>query len=198
MHTILTISRQFASGGHTIGLETAKRLGIPCYDEQLIRRISEESGLTEEYIREDSESLRGGITSLLSPSGREDAAMRSYVWNIQKKTILDLAEKEDCVIVGRCANWVLRESAELLRVYIHADDDFRLRRIREEYEDREESPERRLRQKDEERRAYYEYFTDLRWGDAADFDLTVNSGALGFATCAELLCTCFERRKIGK
>ena len=124
--------------------------------------------------------------------------MRSYVWNIQKKTILDLAEKEDCVIVGRCANWVLRDAAELLRVYIHADEAFRLRRIREEYEERDGSPERRLRQKDEERRAYYEYFTDLKWGDAADFDLALNSGTLGLSACSDLICACFERRKNGK
>ena len=198
MHTILTISRQFASGGHTIGLGAAKRLGIPCYDEQLIRRISEESGLTEEYLREDSERLQGGLSALLSPSSREDAAMRSYVWNLQKKTIRDLAEKEDCVIVGRCANLVLPDTADLLRVCIRADDDFRLRRIREEYEEREEAPERRLRQKDEERKAYYEYFTDHKWGDPADFDLIVNSGTLGFETCIELICTCYERRKNGK
>ena len=121
--------------------------------------------------------------------------MRSYVWNLQKQTLLELAEREDCVIGGRCANVVLRDSAELLRVYIHADDDFRLRRIREEYEEREETPERRLRQKDAERSAYYEYFTDRKWGDPADYDLILNSGALGLDTCVDLICLCYERIK---
>ena len=195
MHTILTISRQFASGGHSIGVEAAKRLGIPCYDEELIQGIARQSGLTEDYLRESSERVQGGLASLFSQDSREEAALRSYVWNLQKQTLLDLAEKEDCVIVGRCGHLVLRDTAKLLRVYIHADDDFRLRRIREEYEGWEGAPERRLRKKDAERIAYYEQFTDHRWGDPEDFDLTLNSGTLGRETCADLICVCYERIK---
>ena len=191
MNRIITISRQFASGGHTIGKETAKRLGIPCYDEELISAVADESGLTEKYLREQGESVDEGLGALLSRSSREDAALRSYVWSLQRQAILDIASRERCVIVGRGADVILRESADLLRVYIHADDQFRLRRIREEYPERKGTPERRLKQKDERRRAYYELFTGQSWGEAANFHITLNSGVLGFDKCVELLCACY-------
>lgn len=191
MNRIITISRQFASGGHTIGKAVARRLGIPCYDEELISAVADESGLTEKYLREQGESLSGGLGALLKRQDREDAAMRSYIWDLQRDTILDLAQRRSCVIVGRGADVILRERADLLRVYIHADDDFRLRRIREEYPERPGTPEKRLRQMDERRRAWYEFFTGQSWGEAANYHITLNSGALGWDRCVDILCECY-------
>ena len=187
MHTILTISRQFASGGHTIGREAAKRLGIPCYDEQLIEYISEQSGFTEDYLREDSERIKGGLASLLSPSGREDAAMRRYVWNLQKPTLLELAEREDCVIVGRCADYVLRDHENVLNVFIKASMEERVKRIERLYGLDPLKAEESIRKADKQRATYYNYYATGTWGDVANYHLCMDTGVLGIDGTVELI-----------
>ena len=117
---IITISREFGSGGRTIGKNTAKELGIPCYDNELIQKLAEESGFHESYIQDTGEYAPGGtISSAFSRRGygRNNA---DYLWELQYKIIVDLAEKGPCVIVGRCADYILRDRADLLRAFIHA------------------------------------------------------------------------------
>ena len=117
---IITISREFGSGGRTIGKNVAEELNIPCYDSELIEKIALESGFSEEYVKEIEENSRGRFLSLFSnrayAPNNED-----IIWKIQCKVILDLAEKGPCVIVGRCADYVLREKADCLKVFILAD-----------------------------------------------------------------------------
>ena len=103
------------------------------------------------------------------------------------KIITDLARKGPCVIVGRCADYILRDTADCLRVFIHADLDFRARRIVEVYGEREESPEQRLREKDKRRAAYHRFYTDMKWGHAQNYDLTLNSGTLGIDRCVQII-----------
>ena len=106
---------------------------------------------------------------------------------MQSKIILELAEKESCVIVGRCADYILRDRADCLRVFIHADMESRAKRIVEQYGERSDSPLKRLRDKDKRRAAYYQFYTDMRWGAVQNYHITLNSSALGIGKCVEIL-----------
>lgn len=184
---IITISREFGSGGRTIGKMVAKELGLPCYDKELVQKIAAESGFSEAYIQEAGEYAPGGFLS--SALSHYDAGPNTadLLWEIQYKTIRKLAQEGPCVIVGRCADYILRDQAELLRVFIHADMKFRAERIVKEYGVREKSPEQRLRDKDKRRAAYHRFYTDMKWGHAQNYDLTLNSGTLGIDKCVEIL-----------
>ena len=158
LNRVITISREFGSGGRTIGKRVAEKLGIPCYDAELIQKIAEESGYTTDYIKEEGEYASGGWLSTVFT----DRTMG--LTNLQSKVIGELAEKGSCVIVGRCADYILREKANCLKVFIHASIDKRAERIVKEYGEREESPEQRLKEKDKRRAAYHRFYTDMKWG----------------------------------
>lgn len=184
---VITISREFGSGGRTIGKSVATQLGIPCYDSELIHKIASESGFTENYIKDAGEYAPGGfLTSALS-NRAFGPTNEDYLWNVQYKIITDLAEKESCVIVGRCADYILREKADCLRVFIHASMEYRSERIVKVYGEREEFPEQRLRDKDKRRAAYHRFYTDMKWGDARNYHVCLDSGELGIEKCAEII-----------
>lgn len=183
---VVTISREFGSGGRTIGRKLAEELGIPCYDAELIQQLARESGFSEDYIRDAGEYAPGGYLSLLS--NRAFALTNEDVlWELQYKVITDLAEKGPCVIVGRCADYILRDTADCLKVFIHADMDFRAKRIVEVYGEREQSPEQRLRDKDKRRAAYHRFYTSMKWGHAQNYHICLDSGKLGIDSCVEIL-----------
>lgn len=183
---VVTISREFGSGGRTIGRRLAEELGIPCYDAELIQQLARESGFSEDYIRDAGEYAPGGYLSLLS--NRAFALTNEDVlWELQYKVITDLAEKGPCVIVGRCADYILRDTADCLKVFIHADMDFRAKRIVEVYGEREQSPEQRLKDKDKRRAAYHRFYTNMKWGHAQNYHICLDSGKLGIDSCVEIL-----------
>ena len=184
---VITISREFGSGGRTIGKKTAEKLNIPCYDSELIQKIAAESGFNEEYIKEAGEYAPGGfLSSALSHRGIA-ITNEDYIWEIQCRVITELAEKGPCVIVGRCADYILRDKADCLKVFVHADMDFRAKRIVEVYGEREQSPQQRLKDKDKRRAAYHRFYTDMKWGHAQNYDLTLNSGTLGIDRCVDII-----------
>jgi cytidylate kinase len=186
---IITISREFGSGGRTIGRQIADRLGIPCYDAELIDKIASESGFSREYIKEQGEYSAGGhwLSNVFSGRDRNGHSYQDDLWVLQRKIILELAEKGPCVIVGRCADYILKERTDCLRVFIHADMESRARRIVEQYGERSETPEKRLREKDKRRAAYYQFYTDFRWGDVRNYHISLDSGALGLEKCVDIL-----------
>lgn len=184
---VITISREFGSGGRTIGKKTAEALGIPCYDQELIQKIAAESGFHESYVQDAAEDSTGGFLASAfahHPQGHSNA---DYLWKIQYKIITELAQKGPCVIVGRCADYILRDTADCLRVFIHADPAFRTDRIVRVYGEREESPQQRIRDKDKRRAAYHRFYTDMKWGHAQNYDLTLNSGTLGIDRCVQII-----------
>ncbi len=187
MNRVITISREFGSGGRTIGKKTAEALGIPCYDRELLEKIAKESGFDERYIQEAGEYAPGGFLAAAFSHSATGPNNADYLWNIQYKIISQLAEEGPCVIVGRCADYILRDKADCLRVFIHADMDFRAKRIVEVYGEREESPEQRLRDKDKRRAAYHRFYTDMKWGHAQNYDITLNSGRVGIDKCVEII-----------
>lgn len=188
-HRILTISREFGSGGRTVGKLAAQKLNIPCYDQELIEKIAEQSGFTAAYIKEQGEyAVRAGwLSNALAGRVSNGLTSQDQLWLIQRKVILELAEKGPCVIVGRCADYILREEADCLTAFIHADMDKRAERIVQVYGEREETPERRLRDKDKRRAAYYQLYTDMTWGDARHYHVALDSGALGIDRCISIL-----------
>lgn len=183
---VITISREFGSGGRTIGKKVAEQLGIPCYDSELIQKIAEESGFDAKFVQEAGEYAPGGFLSNLS-SRTFGPTNEDYLWKIQYQIISRLAGQGPCVIVGRCADYILRDKADCLRVFIHADAQFCARRIVQEYGERAESPEQRLRDRDKRRAAYHRFYTNMKWGHAQNYDLTLNSGTLGIDKCVEII-----------
>ena len=184
---IITISREFGSGGRTIGRKVAEKLGIPCYDAELIQKIAQESGFDADYIREAREYTPGGFLSSALSNRSFGPTNEDYLWKIQYNVISDLAEKGSCVIVGRCADYILKDKADCLAVFIHADMAFRANRIVSVYGQREESPEERLKDKDKRRAAYHRFYTNMKWGQAKNYHLCLDSGVLGIDKCVETI-----------
>ena len=185
---IVTISREYGSGGRTIGRKLAEELGVPCYDSELIGEIARESGFAEAYVRRAEESSPSGWAgSLFSTNRAFGPTNEDYLWEVQRRVILELAEKGPCVIVGRCADYILRDRADCLTAFIHADLKFRADRIVRVYGEREVSPEERVRDKDRRRAAYHRFYTDMKWGYAKNYQISLDSGALGLDACVAIL-----------
>ena len=163
---VITISREYGSGGRMIGRKLAEKLGIHCYDADLIQRIVDKSGYSADYVKEEGESAAGGVFSTFLADRTRGLTTQDNLWNVQCQVIAELADKESCVIVGRCADYILRARADCLTVFIHADRDTRDERIAKEYGVPEDSVVRRRKEKDKRRAAYYQFYTDMKWGDA--------------------------------
>ena len=187
MNRLITISREFGSGGRTIGKKVAAKLGIPCYDSELIEKLAQESGFTKDYIKEAGEYTPGGFLASAFSNRAFGPTNEDILWEMQCRIITELAEKESCVIVGRCADCVLQDKADCLKVFIHADMAFRAERIVKVYGEREESPEQRLRDKDKRRAAYHRFYTNMKWGYAENYHLTLDSGVLGIDRCVDII-----------
>lgn len=189
---VITISREFGSGGRTIGKMVAQNLNIPCYDAEIIHKIAQESGFSEGYIQEAGEYTPGGVLANVFSNRAYGPTNEDYLWKIQYQIITDLAQKGPCVIVGRCADYILRDSADCLKIFIHAGLDFRAKRIVEVYGKREASPEQRLKDKDKRRAAYHRFYTNMKWGQSQNYHIALDSGALGLERCAEIIRSLYE------
>ena len=190
---IITISREFGSGGRSIGKLVAEQLGYVFYDKALVERIAKESGYAEDFIErrgEDATSKSSFLFNLSrSGGGGFDGmpAITDKLYVIQYNTIKKLAEESPCVIVGRCSDYILRNEPDSLHVFIHADAEFRARRIVEIYGERDNAPLKRVEEKDKKRQVYYKNYTGRIWGMSENFDLCLNSGKIGIEKCAEII-----------
>ena len=190
---IITISREFGSGGRTIGHLVAEKLGIPFYDKELVDQIALESGFAPKYVEEHGEHAPG--RSLLSyafapqgvPGVMNGLSTADFLWNIQCGVILQLAEKGPCVIVGRNADYILKDREDVLHTFIHANKEFRADRIVRLYGESEKSPEARLHEKDKRRRVNYQHYTGRTWGQAQNYDLCLDTGVLGVEQCTDII-----------
>ncbi len=199
---IITISRQFGSGGRTIGREVADKLGIPFYDKELVDQIAMESGFAPQFVEEHGEHSPG--RSLLSyafapqgvPGIMNGLSTADFLWNIQCSVILQLAEKGPCVIVGRNADYILKDREDVLHVFIHADEDSRADRIVRLYGESEKSPKARLSEKDKRRKLNYQHYTGRTWGAAENYDVCFNSGVLGVEYCAQVIVDMVNESKV--
>ena len=188
---VITISREFGSGGHTIGRMVAEKLGIPCYDAEIIEKIAKESGYSDEYIRTEGEGAQDRWLSNIFSNRAMGPTNQDTIWVIQSRIITELSEKGPCVIVGRCADYVLKGKANLLNVFIHATPEKRAERIVREYGERDTSPLERIREKDRRRAAYHRFYTDLKWGHAQNYHICLDSGELGLEKCSSIIASLF-------
>ena len=191
---IITIGREFGSGGRTIGREVASRLGIPCYDQEIIEKMAEESGFTKEYVASESEEavqMSWAVTSFSGDQPFGYPSNQERLWGIQHKIISEIGERESCVIIGRCADTILNEKADLLKVFIHADFDKRAQRIVEKYGETEVPTEKRLREKDKRRALYYQLYTDKTWGAIENYHVILDSGVLGIEKCVDIIASLY-------
>lgn len=189
MIRIITISREFGSGGRTIGREVANRLDIPCYDKDLIEKIAEETGYAKEFIADESEYAPNSNTFAYMFLGRgmDGLSNADKIWIAQKKVIQELADAGACVIVGRCADYVLRERKDCLNVFVYADKNFRAERIVKQYGESVVELEKRLIDKDKKRKLNYKYFTEQEWGKRENYHLSIDSGFLGIENAVTLI-----------
>ena len=178
---VITVGREFGSGGRSVGKAVAAALGWDYYDQELVRHVAEKTGFAERYIEETGEysasksRLAYAFSSVGSPEVMNGLSASDYLWTVQRKVILDLAEKGNCVIVGRCADYVLRERKDLLNVFIHAPLSFRAERAQRVYEKQANNMEEFVRKKDKKRASFYNYFSQNKWGDARHYHLAISS-----------------------
>ena len=186
---IITISREVGSGGRTIGRQVAQELGFEFYDKELIEKVAEESGFDKQYIEEQGEYAPAKSSFAYAFIGRDRNGMSisDYIWQAQRKIILSLAEKGNCVIVGRCADYILQDREDCLNVFIHADMEKRAERIVKLYGETDKAPKKRLEEKDKKRKVNYRYYTDREWGASQNYHICLDSGEFGIERCAKII-----------
>ena len=190
---IITISREFGSGGRTMGRKIAEQLGIPFYDKELVDQIAVESGFAPKFVEEHGEHSPTGsfFSYAFAPQGvpgiMNGLSTADFLWNIQCNVILQLADQGPCVIVGRNADYILKDRPDALHVYVFADVPYRAERIVRLYGESEKAPEQRLAEKDKRRRVNYQHYTGRTWGMAQNYDLCLDTGVLGEDYCAEIV-----------
>ena len=191
---IITISREFGSGGRFIGEEVAKKLGIAYYDKNVINEIAEKSGLSPEYIQENAElSPKRGLFAYAF-AGRDitGKSVEDMVYEAQRQVILELADKEPCVIIGRNADYILKDRDDVLNVFVHGDAPEKMQRIRQIYHVSEKDAAKMMADTDKRRMANYNFYTNQKWGKASNYTLCLNSSQLGYDRCAYFMIRCVQ------
>ena len=196
---IITISREFGSGGRSIGKLVAEKLGIAFYDQELIEKAVEETGFSHEFIQEAGEyasstsKLLFNMTLASPHSSLGVSSNYDKIYVAQNNIIRKLAEERPCVIVGRCADYILRDRKDCLNVFIHANQEFRKKHVLENYgEQAEKTIEKRLDEKDKKRQLYYKHYTGKTWGDLKNYHLTVDVSVVGIERASAWIAELFE------
>lgn len=189
---IITISREFGSGGRYIGEEVANKLGIKYYDKDIIGQIARKSGFSTEYIQKNSElSPKKGVFAYAF-AGRDitGKSVEDMVYEVQRKVILEIAEKESCVIIGRNADFILKEREDVLNVFIHGGMSEKVQRICKLYNVAENDAVTLINDTDKRRRTNYNFYTEQQWGMACNYTLSLDSSALGYDMCEKIIMDC--------
>lgn len=195
---IITISRQFGSGGRTVGRLIAEKLGVPLFDKELVNQIAVESGFVPKFVEENGEHSPG--KSLLSyafapqgvPGVMNGLSTADFLWNIQCSAILQIADQGPCVIVGRNSDYILKDRPDAFHVFVYADLDFRADRIVRLYGESEKSPEARLQEKDKRRRVNYQHYTGRNWGASENYDICINTSTVGVERAADIIVSLIQ------
>ena len=187
---IIAISREFGSGGRTIGKLVAEKLGSEFYDKDIIKKVAEESGLTRKYVEHYGEFAPSSDQRFAySFVGLDEDSNSPLVqlWKTREKVITDFATAKPCVIVGSCADYILRDREDCLKVFLYADSDTKEKRIQEIYGEVGLKLKNRVKDMDIRRSLNYKYFTGQDWGKAQNYDMALNRGSLGVEKCAQLI-----------
>ncbi|MCI6019259.1 MAG: cytidylate kinase-like family protein [Clostridiales bacterium] len=192
---VITIARQYGSGGKTIGEMLAKDLGFECYSREILKMASDDSGINEQLFAKADEKLKNRFFKmpkkvydggLISPDS-DDFVSDDNLFNYQAKIIKNLAETKNCVIIGRCADFVLKDYDNVASVFVHAPAEFNLARAMERNSLTEKEMQRYIEKTDKYRGDYYRYYTGHEWDDAKNYDLCLDSSKLGFEGCMEAI-----------
>ena len=195
---IITISRQFGSGGRTVGRLVAEKLGIPFYDKELVDHIALESGFAPKFVEEHGEHSPGRsiLSYAFAPQGvpgvMNGLSTADFLWNIQCGAIMQLAEKGPCVIVGRNADYILKDREDCFHAFIYADKEFRAERIVRLYGESDKSPLARLQDKDKRRSVNYQHYTGRVWGASENYDICLNTGTIGVEKAADIIVSLIQ------
>ena len=181
-HYVITIARGYGSGGKTIGQMLSKELGIEYYDKDLIKIAAEESGINEGIFGTVDEKVKRSFLKK-----KNDITSADRLFEFQSEAIRKLADKETCIIVGRCADYILKDRKDVIRVFIWADHDACVREVMERFEYTEKEASRKIEAIDKERSEYYKYHTGNDWYCATNYDLCLNSGELGFNKIIDII-----------
>lgn len=184
---IITISREFGSGGRTIAKMIADKLGYAFYDKELIAEAAVRTGLAESFVQEHEESHSGSFFSIPASGTFNGMTTEDYLWSMQRTIILELAEQGSCVIVGRCSDYILRDREDALHVFIHADPNARAERIINQYGEKADDPLKRIADEDKKRRKNYRYYTDREWGAVDNYTASLDSSIFGIEGTAEII-----------
>ena len=195
MNTIITIGRQYGSGGREIAKMVAEKYGIPYYDKGLLTRAAKESGFCEEMLASHDErptnsflyNLVMDTYSFGYNSSFVDVPISQKIFLAQFDTIKKIASEGPCVIVGRCADYALSEFDNCVHVFIHSDEEHKIKRIMERNQVSEKEAKEMMVKKDKQRQSYYNYYSSKKWGRADTYDLTINSGKLGLQGTVDLI-----------
>lgn len=192
MKKIITISREFGSGGRFIGEALARELNFAFYDKNIIEQVAQETGLSEKYIAERGEYALSHNRFSYGFIGRtmQGNSVDDLIYQAQTNIICDLAEKGNCVIVGRCADYILRNRSDVLNVFIHGNKAEKAQRIMNLYGKTEQEALVLMKDTDKKRAVNYAYCTDQKWGVSKNYALCMNSSILGYETCIEIIKGC--------
>ena len=194
---IYTIGREFGSGGREVGEKLAAKLGIKLYDKELLQQAAKDSGFCEEIFENHDEKptnsfLYSLVMDTYSVSGNSaapflDMTLNHKVFLAQFETIKKIAEKESCVIVGRCADYALSDNPDCINIFIHADLDVRIKNVSRNLNITENKARDIINKTDKQRASYYNYYTSKKWGDSKSYNLSLDAGKLGTDNCVEMI-----------
>lgn len=198
---VITIARGFGSGGRTIGKMLAQRLDCNCYDNDLIKLASEESGINLELFGKADEKVKTSLFKrynrsygeyVLSPDSA-DFVSDDNLFNYQAKIIRDIADKQNCIIIGRCGDFILRNNPDVLRLFIYADEKTCVKNVVELYGMIPAEAKKTIEKIDKSRAAYYKYYTDKNWYDVSNYDLCINTSDIGFEGAVDVIVDYIKR-----
>lgn len=204
-NTVITIGRQFGSGGREIGYVAADKLGIKLYDQEMLDRAAKDSGICQELFEaHDEKPTNSFLYSLVmdtyslgysSVGNYTDMPINHKVFLAQFNAIKKIAEEGPCILIGRCADYALEDNPNLLRLFIHADLDSRIRRIAGRFDISDAKAKEMIQKTDKKRASYYNYYTNKRWGDAESYDACLNSSVLGLEGTTEAIIKLVELKE---
>lgn len=193
--TVILISREYGSGGRKIGQEVAKRLNIPFYDKELIQLAAKESGYDEKLFENTQKQSKGTFSYFLSVYAAgmspQDISLNDQLFLVTAKTIHEVSN-ESCVIIGRCADYILRDHPHTLSIFVHADLEDRIKRAKDEYGDDAPDLKQKVLRTDKNRAIYYNFYADQKWGHIGHYDLSLNTSNIDLDTCVDIIVNAVE------
>ncbi|WP_405319467.1 AAA family ATPase [Frisingicoccus sp.] len=190
----ITITRQFGSMGQAIARQMAQMLGIEYYDREILEKVSEQTGLMMSTIKDEEERAQNRFGFMRFPLGRQTTDMQDKIFKVQEQIILELAEQQSCIIVGRCADYILRDFPNAVNIYIYAPEEDRLHNCIERFDMSEREAKSMIQDVDEARIAYHMRYAGYMPDDVKHKDILINSSFLGVEGTAQYLCECVKER----